>query len=84
MNNLIRDGDVVSKIYEHVKAKMRASSIDLDSFLEENNFQSNTENIQGSSIDTLMIRKAMQQVTDDLQIGLKTPESHLEMLKKCN
>lgn len=74
----------MSKIYEHVKAKMRASSIDLDSFLEENNFQSNTENIQGSSIDTLMIRKAMQQVTDDLQIGLKTPESHLEMLKKCN
>lgn len=45
VNNLIRDGDVVHKIYEHVKSKMRASPIDLDDFLEENNFQKNTENL---------------------------------------
>lgn len=45
MNNLIRDGDIIQKIYEHVKSKMRASAIDLDEFLEENNFQKNTENL---------------------------------------
>ena len=84
VNNLIRDGDIIQKIYEHVKSKMRASPIDLDDFLEENNFQKNTENLQGSSIDALMIKKAMQEVVDDLQIGFRTPESHLEMLKASN
>ena len=83
MNNLIRDSDVITKIYEHVKSKMRAGPIEFDNFLAENNFQKNTENIQGSSIDALMIKKAMQEVTEDLQIGMKTPESHLEMLKSC-
>lgn len=31
-----------------------------------------------------MIKKAMQEVVDDMQIGFKTPESHLEMLKASN
>ena len=83
MNNLIRDSDIISKIYEHVKSKMRASPIEFDNFLEESNFQKNSENLQGSSIDALMIKKAMQEVTEDLQLGMKTPESHLEMLKTC-
>jgi len=63
---------------------MRASTIDLDDFLEENNFQKNTENLQGSTIEALMIKKAMQDVVDDLQIGFRTPEGHLEMLKASN
>ena len=31
-----------------------------------------------------MIQKAIEEVNDDLQIGFKTSESHLEMLKTYN
>lgn len=46
MNDLIRDEDVIAKIYEHVKSKMRSTSVEFENFLQESNFQENKEQHQ--------------------------------------
>lgn len=79
MNDLIRDEDVIAKIYEHVKSKMRSSSVDFEYFLQESNFQENEEH--HLSPDSLMVNKAILEVHQDLQIGFQTAQSHVEMLK---
>ena len=89
VNNILREVDVVHKIYEHIKTRMRSNQIEWDDFMLEDNIQKNTENLSdpqnaNSSIDSLMIQKAIEEVNDDLQIGHKTSESHLEMLKTYN
>ena len=67
LNDLIRDEDVINKIYEHIKSKMRSSSVDFETFLQESNFQENEEN--HISPDSLMINKAILEVNQDLQVG---------------
>ena len=37
----LRDEMVLQKLYEHVKSKMRSSSINVDDLLLENNLQTN-------------------------------------------
>jgi hypothetical protein len=79
LNDLIRDEDVIAKIYEHVKSKMRSSSVDFEYFLQESNCQENEEH--HLSPDSLMVNKAILEVHQDLQIGFQTAQCHVEMLK---
>ena len=82
LNDLIRDEDVIAKIYEHVKSKMRSTSIEFEYLLQESNFQENKE--QHQSPEQLMINKAIAEVHQDLQTGFHTSASHTEMLKGCD
>lgn len=88
INNNLREVDVVQKIYEHVKSRMRSSQIEWEYFMTEDNIQKNTENISdpnsASSIESLMMLKAIDEVNEDVQIGFKTSENHLETLKTHN
>ena len=79
LNDLLRDELILNKLYEHVKSKMKSSAVDCDTFLLENNVQTNSEG--GTSIDQLMVNKVLQEVHDDIQIGFRTAENHVEMLK---
>lgn len=85
-NDLIRDEQIINKLYEHVKLKMKSNHIDHELFMSENNFHKNTEidYQKYPIIDQLIINKIIQEVHDDLQIGFMTPESHIDMLKAYN
>lgn len=68
---------------------MRSNAIELDDFMQESNLQKNIENIHdisspSSSVEALMIHKAIEEVNEDITIGFNTPQSHLEMLKSSN
>ena len=45
VNNILREVDVVQKIYEHIKNRMRSAQIEWDDFMLEDNIQKNTENL---------------------------------------
>jgi len=63
----------------HVEAKMRTGSVDVDDFWQETNL---TRNADGQSIESLMAERLLQMANEDVKLGFKTPESHLELLKR--
>jgi hypothetical protein len=63
----------------HVEAKMRTGSVDVDDFWQETNLSKNAD---GRSIESLMAERLLHLANEDVQLGHKTPECHLELLKR--
>jgi hypothetical protein len=56
--------------------------MDPDALLLESNLQTNLESID--AISTKDVMRIINEVHEDLQVGLKTPQRHLQYLKRFN
>lgn len=60
---------------------MRTGSIDVDDFWQETNLSRNAD---GRSIESLMAERLLHLANEDVKLGYKMPECHLELLKRFN
>lgn len=58
---------------------MRTGTVDVDDFWQETNLSKNAD---GRSIESLMAERLLHLANEDVKLGHKTPEGHLELLKR--